>query len=345
MKAFFLCGIDSIFTWNSLVAFMRKIIGIIYGGNSEESDISKGSAQQVMNALSINYETYLIRVLGDEWTCEIEGKKVSLDKNDFSLPLGEEIVQFDAVFNAIHGDPGENGKMAAYFNMIGMSHSSCDFDAASLTFSKWQCNQVLKSLGFDVSDSYLITASDPKVHAHQIDALGFPFFLKPNKNGSSFGISKIKSREEIEPALKTIFSMDEEAIAEKLITGTEVTCAVYTQNGNVKTLPLTEIVSENEYFDYQAKYEGASQEITPARIDENQTHHIQSISVDIYKKMGLKGLVRIDYMIQNQTPVIIEINTVPGLSRESIVPKQLGVAGIDVADYFSDLLLESMNQA
>lgn len=317
---------------------MPKKVAVIYGGYSEESEISRSSAKAVFNAISSAFEAYLVHISPDHWDCEINSNSYPINKSDFTVSLDGKKLSFDAVFNAIHGDPGENGKLAAYFDLLNIPQSSCSFEVSSLTFSKWQCNQVLKSLGFYVSESYLVLNSTPSIANEELVSLGLPFFLKPNKNGSSFGISKIKSRDEISSALQTIFEMDTEAIAEKLLVGTEVTCGVYSINGEIHSLPVTEIVSENEYFDYQAKYEGASDEITPARITPELTKNVQETAKDVYEKMSLSGLVRIDFILNDDLPYIIEINTVPGMTEESIIPKQLNEAGISPNQFFVDLM-------
>ena len=298
-----------------------KRIGLICGGFSSEYNISIKSAQTIQNHFPAHLECVLIQISRADWQerLKLEGK-------------------IDAAIVYTHGDPGENGKIQAYLDMLQIPYINSGVLASALSFDKWYCNQFLKGFGFEVAKSQLFH------FGAQIDAtalvanLGLPMFVKPSDSGSSFGISKVKSVEDVQPAFETAFKEGRDVVAEAFLDGTEVTCGVYRSQDGLVALPLTEIVSETEFFDYAAKYDGKSKEITPARVNEAVTLAVQSQAKKIYDLMGLRAIARIDFMVVNGTPHVIEVNTTPGFSPASIVPQMLGVAKIGIQDFWTSII-------
>tara|TARA_B100000780_G_scaffold264090_1_gene218473 strand:- start:69 stop:803 length:735 start_codon:yes stop_codon:yes gene_type:complete len=241
---------------------------------------------------------------------------------------------------ALHGSPAENGLIQPYFDNLNIPYTSCNAKISALTFNKYECNKKLKELGFNCAESYLHTKGDKVIEKKIIDIVKLPCFVKPNEAGSSFGISKVKKKEDLKKAINSALNYDNKVLIEQFLDGTEISCGVYNKN-NVQALPITEIVTENEFFDYQAKYEGKSQEITPARISKELTIEIQKLTTDIYKAMKLSGICRIDYIIVNEKPYIIEINTIPGLTEESIIPQQVKSANLKLSVIFESCLVNS----
>ena len=298
-----------------------KRIGLICGGFSSEYNISIKSAQTIQNHFPAHLECVLIQISRADWQerLQLEGK-------------------IDAAIVYTHGDPGENGKIQAYLDMLQIPYINSGVLASALSFDKWYCNQFLKGFGFEVAKSQLFH------FGAQIDAtalvadLGLPMFVKPSDSGSSFGISKVKSVDDVQTAFETAFKEGRDVVAEGFLDGTEVTCGVYRSQDGLVALPLTEIVSETEFFDYAAKYDGKSKEITPARINDALTLAVQSQAKKIYDLMGLRAIARIDFMVVNGTPHVIEVNTTPGFSPASIVPQMLGVAQIGIQDFWTSII-------
>ena len=284
------------------------------------------------------YKGKIVHLKNGEYT--IDNQKINT--SDFSYSKGTAKIKFDKIFIALHGPPAENGLIQDYFDSINLPYSSCNAKISALTFDKFECNSTLTKLGFRCANSMLIYSNKKFSETEIIDKVGLPCFVKPNGAGSSYGISKVTKKAALSKALKDAFLHDQKVIIESFINGTEVSCGVYFDGKQANALPITEIVSENDFFDYEAKYEGKSQEITPARISTQLTSEIQTTTIDIYKKMNLSGICRVDFIIQNDKPYILEINTIPGLSEESIIPKQLKVANISLSEIF-DLLLRNSN--
>ena len=321
---------------------MKQKIAILAGGFSSEWEISLKSADIVYKNLNRSiYEPYIVVVRKDQWYV-IDGEdEHNLDLNYFGFLKNGKKVRFDLVFNAIHGDPGENGKLQGYMESKGIMHTSCSQSLSALTFNKWQCNTVLQKMGFDCAKSILLDENDEVVPEEIINDLGLPLFVKPNSAGSSFGVSKVTSSDELEPAIKRAFSEGSDVILESFMEGTELGCGVFNYKGKITALTPTEIRTENEFFDYEAKYEGKSQEITPAEISDEMTIRVKEISASVYKKLHARGIIRIDFIIIKDKPHIIEVNTIPGLSAESIVPQQVAYDGIELSDFFGMLLEEA----
>jgi len=260
--------------------------------------------------------------------------EIALDKSDFSLHLNGQKIQFDAVFNAIHGNPGENGVLLAYFELLGIPHTSDTSYKMALTFNKRDCLSVLTPYGIPHAKSVYINKGD-QIDYHQIaNTVGLPCFVKANAAGSSFGVTKVYEISDFENAFKNAFQEDHEVLVEEFLDGTEVSVGVITYNGQIKVLPITEIVSENDFFDYEAKYLGKSQEITPARLTSEQEKAVIEIAAKTYKALGMKGFTRSEYIFKNGIPHLLEVNTVPGMTNESILPQQARQAGISLEELF-----------
>jgi len=262
-----------------------------------------------------------------------------LNKNNFTYELNGEVSSFDIAFITIHGTPGEDGKLQAYFDMIELSYVNSGVFSSSLTFNKWACNQFLSQFGFNAAKSMLLRVND-EINIQSIGKeLGYPCFVKPNDGGSSFGISKVSKEEQLSDAILIAFSEGKEVVIESTLIGREVTCGMYNNGSEIIVLPITEILTENEFFDYEAKYNGESNEVTPADIPPELTLEIQSISKEIYQILGLKAIARIDYIIDvNNVINVIEINTNPGMTEESLVPQQVKSAGLSLKNVLSEIL-------
>ncbi|MGQ9620262.1 MAG: D-alanine--D-alanine ligase [Bacteroidales bacterium] len=322
-----------------------RTIAIAAGGDSPEYEVSVKSAGEVAKALESRYEIYIIVIRGSNWYWEDKrGRRFSIDKNDFTLKLDEYRVRFDAVFIAIHGTPGENGLLQGYFDILGIPYTSCSAFCSALTFNKQACKLFLKEYGIPMADSVLIRKGESSDARAILSRTGLPCFVKPNDSGSSFGVSKIKKEEELLPALEKAFAESSEALVESFMEGREVACGVVKAYGKKIILPITEIIPKNEFFDYEAKYTpGRSDEITPAEIGEKLTEEIQQLSSVIYDILGCKGIVRVDFIIVKGKPLFLEINTVPGMSAESLIPKQAVAAGISTGDLYS-IVIEDLFQ-
>jgi D-alanine-D-alanine ligase len=302
-----------------------KKVAVIEGGYSKEKAISIKSAKTVFDNLD-RTKFDPIRVLIDEkeWTAYDEEGRYSIDKNDFSYSKNGFKYNFEYAFIVIHGTPGEDGKLQGYLDMLGIPYNTSSAPIMALTFQKFHCNQFLKNFGINVPEATLIKPEDAIDEGQIIDKVKLPCFVKPTDGGSSFGVTKVKNDNELLPAIKIAFQNGREVTIEENIEGREVTCGVYRDSEGVKVLPITEIISENEYFDYDAKYNGKSKEITPADLTYLMTAQIQSLTKEIYGILGMKGVVRIDYILKSEgTPILIEINSVPGMSKESIVPQMI----------------------
>lgn len=317
---------------------MRKNIAVITGGEATEVGIALKSAAVVYKHLSKEkYNVYKVLIDGtDWWFMENETRIAKIDKNDFSLSLNGKKIRFDAVFIIIHGTPAEDGKLQGYFDLLGIPYNCCGVLQAALTFDKQRTKEYLSVLGIKTADAVLGYKKDGvSSFAERIEkSLSFPLFVKPNKNGSSYGASKVESKEQLPDAIAEAFKYDNEVLAETFIVGREVTNGVFTHNGKVTALPITEIRTKNSFFDYKAKYDGESQEITPAEIGSEWTQKIQETSVKIYEQLGFKGMCRIDYILKETDFYMLEVNAIPGLSEGSIVPQQAQEAGFTLEAFF-----------
>jgi len=321
----------------------KKHIAVAMGGYSSEFEISIGSGNVVCNALDKNkYEVYPVHILKEGWFhLSEDGVKHPINKADFSFSNGNDIIHPDVIFNTIHGTPGEDGYLQAYWELLEIPHTSTGYYQAALSFNKRDCLSVLKGFGVLCANSYYVNKGTNINLEEIVLKTGLPCFVKPNRSGSSFGISKVHNMAELMPAIEKAFTEDSEIIIETALNGTEVQVGVYNNGSEVIVLPPTEIVSENEFFDYAAKYLGKSQEITPARISKEETQMLQQEARRIHSLLGMKGISRSDFIIEKGKPYFLEINTNPGLSKESIVPKQAREAGMTLTQFF-DILIKNV---
>ena len=317
-----------------------RTIAVVAGGDSSEFEISVKSASEVGKVLSAKYITYIIMIRGLNWYWEDpKGRYYKVDRNDFSLVTDEYKIRFDAVFIAIHGTPGENGLLQGYFDMMQLPYSSCGAFCSALTFNKQACKLYLKEYGIPMADGVLIRKYDKPDAEAIISRTGLPCFVKPNDSGSSFGVTKVKRKEDLLSAISMAFRESDEVMIEAFMNGREVACGVAkTKSGNY-ILPVTEIISKNEFFDYEAKYtSGKSDEVTPADLPASVSDKIQKLSSWIYDLLGCKGIVRVDFIVIGDKPYFLEINTVPGMTDESLIPKQAQAAGIPLVELYSAVI-------
>ena len=310
------------------------------GGYSSEYKISLTSGNVVCNFLDkTKFVGYRIHIFKEKWVyVDAQEQEFPIDKNDFSVTVAGNKIVFDCVFNAIHGTPGEDGLMQAYFELLNIKQTSCDYYQAALTFNKRDLLSVLKPYGILAATSFYLNKNDTVNPSEIIAKVGLPCFVKPNKSGSSFGISKVKHQDELLIAIEMAYREDNEIIIESFLDGTEVSVGVINYQGKTTVLPITEIVSENDFFDYEAKYLGKSQEITPARISPEMTAKVGEIAIRAYNILKLKGFSRSEFIIVNNEPYMLEMNTIPGLTTESLIPQQAKVAGISLTDLFTNAI-------
>ncbi|PKA99355.1 D-alanine-D-alanine ligase [Flavobacteriaceae bacterium MAR_2009_75] len=323
---------------------MKKNIAIIMGGYSSEVEISLKSGNVVHNSLSKErFNTYRIHILKEKWVyVDDVNQEHPVNKGDFSIKINNETIVFDCVFNAIHGTPGEDGLMQAYFELLGIPQTSCDYYQSALTFNKRDFLSTLKPYGIKSATSYYINQGD-QINAEEITAkVGLPCFVKANKAGSSFGISKVYKKNDLKPAIEKAYKEDDEVIIESFLDGIEVSVGVITYKGKTKILPITEIVSENDFFDYEAKYQGKSQEITPARLSPNQEKNVVETAKRAYEVLKMKGYSRSEFIFIGDEPYMLEMNTTPGLTNESILPQQAQIAGISMSELFESAIEEAL---
>jgi D-alanine-D-alanine ligase len=323
-----------------------KNIAIIMGGYSSEYKISLISGNVVYQFLDkTKFNGFRIHIFKEKWVyVDDKDAEFPIDKNDFSTTVNGKKITFDCVFNAIHGTPGEDGLMQGYFELIGMPQSSCDYYQSALTFNKRDMLSVLKPYGIKTATSYYLNKGEHIDTAEIAKKVGLPCFVKPNKSGSSFGISKVKTEAELPIAIEVAYQEDNEIIIESFLDGTEVSVGVINYQGEIIVLPITEIVSENDFFDYEAKYHGKSQEITPARISEEMTQKVSEVAKRAYEVLKMKGFSRSEFIFVDGEPYMLEMNTIPGLTTESLIPQQAKAAGISLEDLFSNAIELALNK-
>lgn len=325
---------------------MRKRVALIAGGDSGEYDVSVNSAKAVQDQLpKEKYEVFFIIIKGQDWHyIDANENKYPIDKNDFSVTIGSQKITFDVAFILIHGTPGEDGKLQGYFELLRMPYTTSDLFTSALTFKKNFTKHVASSLNVAISKTILLKKGEHLSVSGLIKDVGLPCFVKPNKGGSSVGITKVKQEEELPGAISKAFAEDDEVLVEEFLQGDEIGCGVYEYNDVVIPLPLTEIVSKTEFFDYRAKYLGASDEITPARISDEKTDECQRLSAQLYRQFNCKGLVRFDYILKNDIFYFLEVNTIPGLSKASIVPQQIRYMGKKESEVYEQLIEEALRK-
>jgi len=331
---------------------MVQTIAFVTGGFSGEAEISYKSAITIeKNIDKQRWNLYKIDITIDGWFYELSsGDKIKVDKNDFSITIDEEKITFDAVLIGIHGTPGEDGKLQGYFDTLHIPYTSCDAATSALTFNKSFTVAVAAFNNIDVSRSVLLFKNNFNPDSYRDDEsvknLRFPVFIKPNNGGSSIGMSKVNSpSEELGQAIEKAFKEDDQVLVEEFISGRELTIGVFKSKGEIIPLPITEIISKKDFFDYEAKYLGASEEITPAKVDESVAEKIKEAAVKIYRVFNCRGIVRIDFIYNEEEdkPYMLEINTVPGQSEASIVPQQVHVMGWSLKDFYTALIEECLH--
>ncbi|MFV0529899.1 MAG: D-alanine--D-alanine ligase [Flavobacteriales bacterium] len=322
---------------------MKKNVAVLMGGYTDESIISLKSGQTVYDHIDQKkYNVYKVHILKEGWYAVVEEVKCTINKGDFSFELNHQKIVFDVVFNIIHGTPGEDGNIQAYFDILGIKHTSCPFYQSALTFNKKDSLAVLNSYGIQSATSYFLHEDDPVQIEKILTKVGLPCFVKPNKSGSSLGASKVTKKEMLQKAIDHAFEEDDEIIIETFLEGTEVSVGVVDYKGKVQVLGITEIITENDFFDYAAKYEGQSEEITPARLSEEEEKQVREIAEKVYKTLKMKGLSRSEYILVKGVPHLIEMNTNPGMSLQSILPQQAEKAGISLNDLFGDMIQKAL---
>ena len=316
------------------------------GGYSSEAEISLKSGEVVYQHLNSQiYNPYRVHILKDKWVVVInDGVEYPINRADFSAIINGQHLVFDCVFNAIHGHPGENGVILAYFELLGIKHTSAPFYQMALTFNKRDTLSIVKASGIKTASSVFLDKGDSIEIEKIIEIVGLPCFVKPNCGGSSFGISKVSKKELLVSAIEVAFKEDKEILIESFLDGTEISVGVIEYENKIKVLPITEIVSENEFFDYEAKYLGKSDEITPARISEIQQINAEKVAEKVYKLLKIRGFSRSEYIFIGEDPYFLEINTVPGLTAESILPQQANKAGISLENLFGNAIEQALKQ-
>jgi D-alanine-D-alanine ligase len=317
----------------------------VAGGDSSELPVSLRSAQGLYSFMDKErYNLYIVEMEGKRWEVVLpDGAHAPIDRNDFSFMEDGQRKHFDFAYVTIHGTPGENGILQGYFDLIGLPYSNCGVLASAVTFNKFTCNQYLKGFGVSVSESLLLRQGQTISNEDVVEKIGLPCFIKPNAGGSSFGVTKVKTADQIQPAIQKAFHEGDEVMIEAFMQGTEITCGCYKTKQKSTVFPITEVVSANEFFDYDAKYKGQVQEITPARLNEDLTNRVQQLTSVIYDILGCKGIIRIDYIITDGRINLLEVNTTPGMTATSFIPQQVRAAGIDIKEVMTDIIENAFN--
>lgn len=327
---------------------MKKTIALVTGGFSGEAVISYRSANTIDNNLDRDkFNVYKIDVNPKGWFYELaDGRKVEIDKNDFSLPLDNEKIDFDVVFIGMHGTPGEDGKLQGYFDTLKIPYTSCDATTSAITFNKRYTVAVAKMAGISVANSVHLFKHSPVPAAQVLSQVKLPVFVKPSNGGSSIGMSKVDKPEDLDAAIAKAFNEDEQVLIEEMVKGKEYTVGVFKTKGNIIVLPLTEVRADDdkEFFDFEAKYQGKSTETTPALVDEVIADKIRAAAHKIYAVFNCRGVVRIDFIYNEESgqPFMLEINTIPGQSEASIVPQQVRAMGWSLKEFYTKLVEEAL---
>ena len=325
---------------------MKPNIAIVCGGDSKEIEVSIKSAEGIYGFIDKKrYNTFIVRIVGGEWTVEISEKEhLPVDKNDFSFTHNGAKTVFDFAYITIHGTPGENGILQGYFELLRIPYSCCGVLAAALTFDKFTCIQYLKNYNI-LSARSLCFAKNEEIKMEYISQIiDYPCFVKPSAGGSSFGVSKVKSENTLQDAIERAFTESDKIMIEEFIEGKEFTCGMYKTRKKTVIFPVSEVVPKNEFFDYDAKYNGAVEEITPARITERQTKKIQKLTEKIYQILDCKGIIRVDYIVDHENRIyLLEVNTTPGMTQTSFIPQQVRAAGLNMTDVLTEIIENEMN--
>jgi len=325
----------------------KKNIAVVAGGDSSEYVVSVRSGANVFNAIDSGlFNPFLVRIRGDEWIVLEDGNKTAdVDKSDFSFSINGEKIKIDYAYIIIHGTPGEDGILQGYFEMMGIPYSSCGVQSSALTFNKYFCNNYLRSFGIPMAKSFRLTLGERYNGSQIIEELGLPLFVKPSAGGSSFGVSKVKKAGELAEAINKAMDESPEVLIEEFIEGKEFSCGVLRTKKKKLVFPVTEVIPLNEFFDYEAKYKpGQADEITPARISDELTLKIQSLSSRIYDLCSCRGIVRIDYILKEDTFYFLEVNTTPGMTETSFVPQQIKAMGLNISDLLTEIINDGLRQ-
>ncbi len=326
---------------------MKKNIAIVYGGYSSEAVVSEKSCAGLMSFFDKEkFDLTPVFISHDEWSAVVDGEHFAIDRKDFSFVKDGKKHAFDLAYITIHGAPGENGQLPGYFEMIGLPHSTCPALASAMTFDKYVCNSYLRSFGVRVADSVMVRRGEEFDAEAIASRLGMPCFVKPAAGGSSFGISKVKTVSEIPAAIEKALHESDDVVIESFLDGTEVTCGLYKTAKRTVVFPLTEVVSNNEFFDYEAKYTvGGASEITPARVSDEVRDKVQKIAQRVYTIMNMKGIARIDFIICSGEPYLLEVNTTPGMTMTSFIPQQIRALGVPIADVFTEVVMDIIERS
>ncbi len=320
---------------------MKRTIAIVAGGDTSEYEVSLRSAQGIYSFIDKEkYTLYIVGMHGLDWHVRLDdGRTLPVDRNDFSFQLDGQKVKFDFAYITIHGTPGEDGRLQGYFDMLRIPYSCCGVLAAALTYDKFACNQYLHAYGVRIAESLLLRQGQTITDDEVVEKIGLPCFIKPSLGGSSFGVTKVKTREQIQPAIAKAFDEAQEVVVEAFMDGTELTCGCYKTRDKSVVFPISEVVSHNEYFDYKAKYNGESDEITPARISDELTDRVKKLTSAIYDILGAQGIIRVDYIVTEGDKInLLEVNTTPGMTATSFIPQQVRAAGLDIKDVMTDII-------
>ena len=322
---------------------LKRTIAIVCGGDSSEHDVSLRSAQGLFSFFDKErYHVYIVDVKGQDWHVELpDGTTAKIDRNDFSFIENGNARLFDYAYITIHGTPGENGLLQGYFDLIGLPYSTSGVLVEAMTFDKFVLNNYLRAYGVSVADSMLIRkgyeelVSDDEIE----ERIGMPCFVKPAADGSSFGVSKVKNKDQLAPAIRKAMMESPEIMVEALLEGTEITQGIYKTQDKTVVFPITEVVTSNEFFDYDAKYNGQVQEITPARLPQDVTDRVSRITSSIYDILHCNGIIRVDYIVSKEGKIsMLEVNTTPGMTATSFIPQQVRAAGLSMADVLTDIV-------
>ncbi len=320
---------------------MKRTIAIVAGGDSSELPVSLRSAEGLYSYIDKEkYQLYIVEMEGCRWEVQLaDGLKIPVDRNDFSFVRDGEKIKFDFAYITIHGTPGENGKLQGYFDLLNIPYSSCDVFASAITFNKFACNQYLKGFGVRIAESIMLRKGQKITEEQVVEKIGLPCFIKPSEGGSSFGVTKVKTEEQIQPAIQKAFHESDEILIEAFMNGTEITCGCYKTKDKEVVFPITEVVTHNDFFDYDAKYNGQVEEITPARIPDEVADRVKRLTAVIYDILGCSGIIRIDYIVTEGTKInLLEINTTPGMTMTSFIPQQVRAAGLNIKDVMTDII-------
>ena len=325
---------------------MVRNIALLTGGDSSEWQIALQGAENIGNALDRSrYTPYTIVLRNGHWTYTApDGTKSELDRNDFTLPVAGRKIKLDYALIVIHGTPGEDGRLQGYLDMMGIPYSSCGFVSSVLTFDKAACKRAVAGSGIHLAKEILLNKTSEIDPAAIIAELGLPLFVKPNASGSSFGVTKVKKQNELLPAITEAFKESDQVLMEEFIEGREISCGVMIAGGKEYIFPITELVCQSEFFDYKAKYQGFSNEITPADLPEAIRKEVNRLTLIAYKRLNCSGVVRIDFIVKGETPYMIEINTIPGMSSHSIIPQQAATMGMSLTELFNLIIDETSHK-